>query len=324
MNVKTIRFIILILCIACGSFAESTKSQSITVDCNKNASINGALADNSEELIIEIRGICSEDVVVQRSNVTLHGIDPNTDGIHGVTTQNISGQSVLRVRNAMNVRIENLQIAQGVRNGLGVDASTNTNVVNCRFLNNGSAGASFGGGGTGSVSNSYFSGNVIGIAGFDGGAFSCNNCTITSPQAIGVFNTWAAASIGGSRLAITNSNLTGFAALVANSAGAQLNASNSTINGGINVESNSLMHLNSVNQTGNPRGYNFAWVDSTLRINGSNLTGEMYVQEFSKFLIMGSSTYNSDIYCETESDTFCENPGNISGGVDSCNSCVQE
>jgi hypothetical protein len=48
--------------------------KTIRVDCNRGDSINQALADKADGLIIEVQGTCQEDVVVARDDVTLLGL----------------------------------------------------------------------------------------------------------------------------------------------------------------------------------------------------------------------------------------------------------
>lgn len=72
-----------LLALAMGGSAAAGASKTITVDCSKGESINQALADKSEELIVEVEGLCHEKVVVRRSGVTLRGSDPALDGIVG-------------------------------------------------------------------------------------------------------------------------------------------------------------------------------------------------------------------------------------------------
>ena len=53
----------------------------VRIDCKKGGSINEALKVNAKELIIEIQGMCKENVTVSRDWVTLRGRDPKKDGI---------------------------------------------------------------------------------------------------------------------------------------------------------------------------------------------------------------------------------------------------
>ena len=92
----------------------TVSAKTAKVDCFKGKSINAVLKahKNVDELIIEIDGICDEDVLVQRDNVTLLGInldgsgDP-TDGIRAVSTDVVPptfGVALL-IRDAVNVTV---------------------------------------------------------------------------------------------------------------------------------------------------------------------------------------------------------------------------
>ncbi len=54
------------------------------VDCAKGQSINAALARSRDAVVVEIRGMCAEDVVIERHRTVLRGRHPNQDGITGV------------------------------------------------------------------------------------------------------------------------------------------------------------------------------------------------------------------------------------------------
>ena len=293
------------------SDAKTTKT--ITVDCNKKQSINAALTDTSDELTIEVRGICVEDVVVRRDNVTIHGADPTLDGVQGAATVNTTGYGAILIRDSRLVKIDNLLVTGSIRNGIGSHSSVGVEVVNCRLIGNGSNGVA-GSGGVVSISNTVING-VNGFGGFEGGLVTCNNCTI-NVSSIGVL------SAGGSRVSVTNSNIIAFYSLVSSQAGSQLTAINSTVDGSLDVEQGSLLMLNNVNQTGNP-DLNYVLVGSDFRAVGStNLVGEMTIEDFSNFSMRGAAAYNGDIYCSFGSDMWCSNPGNITGATYGCNSCV--
>ena len=57
-----------------------------TVDCSKGDSITTAIERNpdAESVLVEIRGVCTEAVVIRRDNVTLRGADPAMDGVRGL------------------------------------------------------------------------------------------------------------------------------------------------------------------------------------------------------------------------------------------------
>jgi hypothetical protein len=94
---KLIRLVGVCLVLVCVSFVlvsakdkppdgipDAGKTKWITVDCTKGESINDALGDTAEQLYIEIHGMCTEQVVVNRDNVFLLGT-PDDDGPDGIT-----------------------------------------------------------------------------------------------------------------------------------------------------------------------------------------------------------------------------------------------
>ena len=315
-------FLILVTSV-CFSASVPKPPKVIKVDCTKNESINEALTDTSSELILEINDICTEDVDIKRDNVTLRGtpeLSPNPDGVAGANVAIQPGHAVIRVRNARNVNFSGIQVSDGDRHGIGVGASAPVTVDNCVFVNNDRAGVSTGLGGLVTVSNITVTGGE-GVASFDGALLLCTNCTINA-SSLGAYSAAA-------RLSISNSNITAPAALYTSGA-SSLGAFNSTINGLIEADENSLVTINGVNQIGNPEGYNLVWLDATIRaFGGSNMMGETYVEKFSNFLIEGNSFHNGDIYCSQVSDAFCcpttvcgsFQASTINGTAYGCNSC---
>ena len=99
----------------------AAKEKTIQVDCSKGQSINQALRDKAEELIIQISGMCQERVVVTRDNVTLIGSDPVTDGVTGPALDDPWVQRALvRVNDGRNVRLEKLTITASVARTLEI------------------------------------------------------------------------------------------------------------------------------------------------------------------------------------------------------------
>ena len=77
--------------------------KTIRVDCNRGDSINQALADKADGLIIEIQGTCQEDVVVARDDVTLLGLgsDPTVVAL---------ANNAIWIDRASRVTLENLTV----------------------------------------------------------------------------------------------------------------------------------------------------------------------------------------------------------------------
>jgi hypothetical protein len=89
-----------------------TKLNYRVVDCTKGESINEALKSANHLLI---KGVCTEDVVVNRDDVTLRGVD-GSSGIHG-KDETTTGAVVLD--GARRVYLDNLDVA-GPGVGIGV------------------------------------------------------------------------------------------------------------------------------------------------------------------------------------------------------------
>lgn len=126
---------------------EGGRVRTVSVDCLDGDSINNALMRHQgRDLVVEIRGICEEDVVVDRDNVTLRGGDPNADGIAAETSDPaVDGFGIaLHIRGARRIAIENLKLTSASLAGF---MATNANhrpqveVSNCRMEGNGVLGA---------------------------------------------------------------------------------------------------------------------------------------------------------------------------------------
>lgn len=119
-------------------FAAEAKDKSgiktIVVKCDKGDSINEALEDKADELIIEIRGICQEDVVISRSDVTLRGVDPDATVV-------AQSEQAIRIDRASRVTLEDLTVRGSTGPGLSgigifVDTSTGVTVSNVKAEEN--------------------------------------------------------------------------------------------------------------------------------------------------------------------------------------------
>ena len=112
--------------------------KTVVVDCaKKNSSISDALAKNSGPLVIEIHGICKENVLIERNDLTLRGADPARDGIQGVTAN--PQPAALKLSYANRILLENMFVADSPDIGVAAWFST-LEMRNCRIANNGSNG----------------------------------------------------------------------------------------------------------------------------------------------------------------------------------------
>lgn len=129
------------LCLACLFAVPVGAAKVVPVDCTKGERIGDALLKSKDDLIVEIHGMCMEDVLIRRDGVVLRGTDPNSDGVQAVGTEDFRGAAVF-IRDARRVSLENLKLTGGVASGLRVETSRREiSVSNCRMEGNGRFGA---------------------------------------------------------------------------------------------------------------------------------------------------------------------------------------
>jgi hypothetical protein len=121
-----------------GAAAVAASARTVAVDCTRGRSIQRAIDHNDPPLIVEIHGVCQENVRIERKQVTLRGADPTTDGIQGVAADP-PAPAALAIFYADGVAIENLSISDGPGVGVGMWFSHVT-MVNVRVEGNASAG----------------------------------------------------------------------------------------------------------------------------------------------------------------------------------------
>ncbi len=131
----------LLLCSWVTIAVKGQATKTVKVDCTKGKSINTALNANKFvfRLIIEIDGICYENVnIADRKRVTLIGDNRNEDGINGVSTdlEGPARGNTITISPAAGVRLENLTISGGARNGIEVSYSNANTVENCIVVDN--------------------------------------------------------------------------------------------------------------------------------------------------------------------------------------------
>lgn len=163
------------------SVAARAPAATVKVNCDKGESVNKALAKQPDaaSLLVEIDGMCKENVVVTRDRVTLRGTDPAADGIEATANVEQTDAAVW-VRGAQLVNIENLKLTGGFTGLLATEVSIpHLRVNNCRLEGNVQWGAQlelallvaedtiFG-------PNARFS---VGV--FAGSRFECRGCTLT-------------------------------------------------------------------------------------------------------------------------------------------------
>ena len=334
------------------------KSKTVVVDCRKGEALAAALAEEAEELIVEVRGLCSEDTKVLRGNVTIRGSDPAVDGIRGVTKSASSAlgatTAALEVRGS-GVVIERLRLTGGALYGLLVVGSQGTEVRNSRLVDNGELGANFTGASAAVVTDTTFSGNGAGGARVNRSSIvNFRGCTFRdNPGAGGGIGLEA---LNGGRALLDDSRLAGLVGVSAMNGGmvslsasevdgasvglsvkglGHLELTNVALRGAISASSRSLVVLKGVDQIANSRK-NTVVADSTLQLLnaspggsetseggtvGTSLLGPTEVRQFSRLIFQGDALLSGDLTCSSGGDAFCTDPTRVEGTVADCRSC---
>lgn len=108
--------------------------KTVRVDCDQGERIMSALAKHAGALVVEVRGICPEDVTIERSDVTLRGLDPAVDGIRGQSAEP-ARRGGLTLSHASRIVLENISVSDGPAHGVFAEYSSLT-MVNCRTERN--------------------------------------------------------------------------------------------------------------------------------------------------------------------------------------------
>ncbi len=107
----------------------------VVVDCDKGKSLQDAIDSNADPVVIEVHGLCFENVVIRRRDgLTIRGTDPEFDGIRGVVADP-QPFGALEVRFSDDMLIQNLSMNDSPFAGLNTVKSLVT-VENCHFIGN--------------------------------------------------------------------------------------------------------------------------------------------------------------------------------------------
>lgn len=339
-----------------GSTAGAANTE-VRVDCSKGQSINRALRHAADDLVVEISGLCEENVVVNRERVTLRGADPTADGIRAATLDT-PGSFALLVRSSY-VRVENLMITGGQTYGLVVSHTSGygrfewgsdpgVEVVNCRIVNNPGIGLSAEDSSV-TVKDTTFSGNARGGAyALGSGSVRCTNCTFTDNGT--ALEGFVEATVTSNRgiVTLTNSNVTGARgltvlhgrAIVTDSSIAatndraisgffesEISLSGSSVIGRIVLGQQSHARLEGVTQTANALGRSGIGLDQGASLVASDgdavatsLFGNIDLAGFSSAVLRDGSGVNGNLTCVEGSNVACTDPSKVTG-TSSCSLC---
>lgn len=183
-------------------------AKTVTVNCAKGESIQDAVDKDVGPLVVEVIGLCAENVRIERKAVTLRGADPATDGIQGVVADPPVA-TALAVVYSDAVRLENLSVRGGPAGGVGIWFS-HAAVENCRITGNATTGLHL-------SSNSFLDAVELtlsenGARGLHvqrGATAFCTGCTLSDNAG------FAAGAATGGLLALLDSVISGTSGLVA-------------------------------------------------------------------------------------------------------------
>lgn len=307
-------------------------TKTVVVDCASGDTIANALTKGADELIVEITGICDEEIVIERDNVTLRGTDSAVDGIRGVGVGN-----VVTIRRALGITIENLAVLDGSRDGVSILRSDGVSIVNSRITGHARNGISSNGGQGIRFSDLEIDAGSWGWSA-DGDA-RCTRCTINGgsfgwvafegQQSIrdsivtgGSYGVWAQTT---ANLTVTDSTVSGGFASGVSLENATLDISGSALDGALFCVEQSTLILDNSQQLSGPGFNSFddqAFVSVT---NGSELLGSQFLDSFSNIVIedgpAGTSLISGDLFCNSGSDAWCPDAAtNVTGS--SCGQCL--
>lgn len=326
-------------------------SATVRVDCTRGQSINEAMTKKPKaySLIVEISGMCRENVVVTRDRVTLRGTDPAGDGIQAEENTDLTDPT-LWVRGAGLVNVENLTLTGGFSGLLATNANLPLiQVTNSRLVGNSNFGIQL----ENSLVNATdttFEGPVNSVpAGiFMASRLGCLRCTFTSPGPSPVMIVINGVAVIGQQSSLTGGSL--------RAEGSSINISDSTISSPVpgipvlNATSNNSVILTRVEvlgrmlfgqgtnaglfgvvQTGIGNQPNEASFGSNVILSSTSpATGgpptihstiaKFNLTNFANLVLNPGSVLDGDLICRAGSNAHCAIPADVTG-VTNCGLC---
>lgn len=179
-------------------------TKTIDVDCTKGDSVQEAIDKNSGTIVVEIRGVCVENVRIENRNVTLHGLSAANDGLQSPNTF-----PALVVQDSNETRLENLSLSNSPGTALQMLDSF-VSMVNCVANNNNAVAPTLGGNAIIASTDSFLDATNLTMANNQrncvqaqrGASFFCHGCDFTSNTG------WAATAATGGLLSLLRSTVT--------------------------------------------------------------------------------------------------------------------
>jgi alpha-tubulin suppressor-like RCC1 family protein len=331
MRYKSLSVLLALLLLSTAT-ANAGEAKTVRVDCGKGQSINAALEDNADKLVIEIIGRCREQVTISRNGVTLRGSDPAVDGIVG-PTGDPDAAALVQVWDVLDVRLENLQISGSEVRGVSFKNSAYTtpdrlSLLNCRVVDNAGDGGHFVDHSIIMVQDTTFARNLRGLTAHRDALVQCYNCTMEDNKE------WPLRAYMSSRVYVVDSEVSGEGgvlafldasiegqqsdvtaasqpALVAVQGG-EISWEGGTVTGPLLVDTGALISLDDVKHN-NPVKWISVSGSAALHALGTRLEGNATVDEFGELTLKGGSTLEGDLTAAYGGDAYCEDSGLVTG-----------
>ncbi len=328
MNAKNLGWNVGIALVFCTWFVPEVSAQlatkTVQIDCTKNNpnSINQALQENvtslQKPLIIEISGMCDEDVIILRHrNVILRGSDPMHDGIRAVSGFGLS------ISYSGGIRVENLKITGSETWGIVIGDSS-VSLINTRVEDNGDLGLM--------AFRSYivaedavFTGNGfrgVAIGGSTPARLDCTRCRIEANPTPGSGNAllvrWRSAVLfwdgflegqtglyvgTGGQIDLINTTVTGSSASINAEDHARVWATGGSLDGPFSLATKSSLTLVGVQQTSDTP--NSLSSDAYLNTSAGTTLVSTDIADFSNASFR-DNTVLGILTCSQGSDAFCD------------------
>jgi Right handed beta helix region len=334
-------FLAAVVCfvVALAAGARPAVAKTVVVKCDKGDSIQAALEDKADPLIVEVQGKCQEAVEIRRTGVTIRGTSPATDGIRGPAGADVVVQvsdtafgDAIAIQGQLPVNLENLAIEDGDGGGF-LAYNALVSLTNVWISGHAGMGARFSGGAFALLLDCRLENNgQQGISVARGARVGCTNCEIHG-------NTGAAgAADAAGEFFIDTSNVSGpigfrslaggviegFDTDVAATSGPALrtfqesviNWQTGTLDGRIVADAKSQINLLDVTQPAGA-GTNFVLTDATLTVTASSLARPLDLQTFGNGVVTDSTVGTLD--CATGANLVCE--GTVVKTSSTCSLC---
>ena len=184
--------------------AASAATKSINVDCAKGDKVQDAIDKNSGAIVVEVRGVCIENVRIENRNVTLHGLSAASDGLRSP-----NADPALFVDDSNDTRIENLSLSDNPGLAIHIIDSL-VSMLNCVANNNNLTAPAVGGNAFIVSADSLLDATNLSmttnhrncVVAQRGAGFFCHGCDFTGNTG------WAATANSGGMLSLLRSTVT--------------------------------------------------------------------------------------------------------------------